>query len=125
MPNNNFYTVLDKLVALANERDLKAVRDLYHKEAVLIPSKPQTFIRGAGNIMAYYEQLLDGREVITEVIDTNMKFENGNKVVTGICHVSWEEDSQERLQKTRISLLLQDDKILVHHATDMIMDKSS
>lgn len=122
MPNNNFYTVLDKLVALANERDLKAVRELYHKDAVLIPSKPQTFIRGADDIVAYYEELLNGREVVTEVIDTNLKFENGNEVVTGTCHISWEEDNQERLQKTRISLLLQDDKILVHHSSDMPVD---
>lgn len=111
--------MIDKVTEVLNNRNLEAIQELYHSEAVLIPLEAHVVIRGIAAITDYYKELIEDRGAMFKSLESERTTEKGNTVTTGVCHISWMDNDCEMSIKARVSLLEHDGKIIAHHFSDM------
>jgi len=116
----NSKSELELLVNAINAGELHKIIALYNKQAVLIPIIKQSTIRGIDNICNHYEHVLQNNDFKIDIIDSNVEHDKGNKTINSTCLATWIDEGTQQHMKSKVTLLLQNDKILIHHSSEYL-----
>lgn len=109
--------VYNKLVSNINTKNLDAIMEMYHDNAVFIPSFSSRIRRNKEEIKDYYTTLFKMDDLVLSKEEVTLNEAENQRIDSGIYEVSWKNSASRIFHKLNFLIVIENDKITAHQSS--------
>lgn len=114
---NPLVPVYNKLIHNVNTKNKEGILELYHENAVLVPSFSSRIRRNKAEIEDYYATLFKMDDLAISKNEIFLNKTNGQRVDSGIYNISWSNGASRANYKLNFMIVVEDEKIIAHQSS--------